>query len=152
MRAGSRRPRRRREASEEVKNGLGGGRGGERWSEPMCLEGHTDRNYRRIMTQGPFCWEVQGPGNRLPRCKPQDSSGSGYASSDHLCIQGLDRPDFSRPLGRGTELRVFQMLAWSGPRPWVHFPVGRVMGNKATTWHSCRPCLGQWWVPAPAGL
>lgn len=52
MRAGSGRPRRRREASEEVKDGLGGGRGGERRPELACLEGSPDRNYRRIKTQG----------------------------------------------------------------------------------------------------
>lgn len=44
------------------------------------------------------------------------------------------------------------MLAWSGPQPWVHFPAGRVTGNKATTRRWCRPCLGQRRVPAPAGL
>lgn len=142
MRAGSGRQRRSREASEEVKEGRGSGRGSERWSEPACLEGSTGRKYRWVTTQGPFCWEVKGPGNRLPGCRPWDSSGSGQTRSAHLCIQGLDQPDFSRPLGRGTELRVFQMLAWSGPLLWAHFPAGRVMGNKAATSCPCRLCLG----------
>ena len=83
-----------------MKEGRGGGRGSERWSEPACLEGSTDR---WVTTQGPFCREVEGPGNRLPGCRPWDSSGSGQTSSAHLCIQGLGQPDFSRPLGRGTE-------------------------------------------------